>query len=235
MSATTAATSPVSVTLDVAPRSDQGRPDRHLQLARPRQGLDVQAGHFRAGRVHRVHGRRLGHRLRRICRARRWPRRTSRGAAALLHQLHPRLKPDAIKALLQNSTVDANPSYETSLARQGVGSLRVSNAADLTSYASPGGISFGRLNPILPDVETETVTLYNMDNRTRVFKVNASSAYDLSGCHGVLPEPRWSCRAGGSQKFQVRLAVQPARVRQGRRVRRRARQPDGSRRLVRAR
>src|SRR5262249_55583211 len=70
------------------------------------------------------------------------------GAAALLHQLHPNLKPAAIKAMLQNSTIDANPSAETSLARQGVGSIRVSNAADLSSYASPGGVSFGRLNPV---------------------------------------------------------------------------------------
>src|SRR6185436_15191522 len=55
------------------------------------------------------------------------------GAAALLRQLHPTLKPAAIKAMLQNSTVDANPSSDTSLARQGVGSIRVSNAADLSS------------------------------------------------------------------------------------------------------
>ncbi len=130
------------------------------------------------------------------------------GAAALLHQLHPRLKPDAIKALLQNSTVDANPSYDTALARQGVGSLRVSNAADLTSYASPGGISFGRLNPILPDLETQTVTLYNMDNRTRVFRVKHRPHQTYPGvsvsCPNTVVVPR-----GGSQKFQVRLLFNP--------------------------
>jgi minor extracellular serine protease Vpr len=130
------------------------------------------------------------------------------GAAALLHQLHPRLKPDAIKALLLNSTVDANPSAETSLARQGVGSLRVSNAADLTSYASPGGISFGRLNPVLPDIETQTVTLYNMTNQTRVFKVKHRPQQTYPGvtvlCPNTVTVPR-----GGSQKFQVRLAFNP--------------------------
>jgi subtilisin family serine protease len=130
------------------------------------------------------------------------------GAAALLHQLHPRLKPAAIKALLQNSTVDANASAETSLARQGVGSIRVSNAADLTSYASPGGVSFGRLNPILPDIETETVTLYNMDNRTRTFKVTHRAQQTYPGvsvsCPSTVTVPR-----GGSQKFQIRLAFNP--------------------------
>ena len=130
------------------------------------------------------------------------------GAAALLRQLHPRLKPDAIKALLQNSTVDANPSYDTSLARQGTGSIRVSNAADLTSYASPGGVSFGRLNPILPDIETETVTLYNMDNRTRVFKVKHRPQQTYAGvtvsCPSTVTVPK-----GGSTKFQIRLGFNP--------------------------
>ena len=130
------------------------------------------------------------------------------GAAALLRQLHPHLNPDGIKALLQNSTVDANASSDTSLARQGVGSIRVSNAADLTSYASPGGISFGRLNPVLPSVQTETVTLYNMDNRTRVFKVKERPQQTYPGvdvsCPSTVVVPR-----GGSQKFQVRLTFNP--------------------------
>jgi subtilisin family serine protease len=130
------------------------------------------------------------------------------GAAALLHELHPRLKPDAIKALLQNSTVDANKSAETSLARQGVGSLRVSNAADLSSYASPGGISFGRLNPVLPDIQTETVTLTNMENRTRVFKGTTRTQQTYPGvtvsCPSTVVVPR-----NGSAKFQVRLAFNP--------------------------
>jgi subtilisin family serine protease len=130
------------------------------------------------------------------------------GAAALLHQLHPRLKPDAIKALLQNSTINANTSGDTALARQGVGSLRVSNAADLTSYASPGGISFGRLNPILPQLESETVTLHNMDNRTRVFRVKHRPHSTYPGvtvsCPSTVVVPR-----GGSEKFQVRLLFNP--------------------------
>ena len=130
------------------------------------------------------------------------------GAAALLHELHPRLKPDAIKALLMNSTVDANSSAETSLARQGVGSLRVSNAAELSSYASPAGISFGRLNPVLPDIETETVTLTNMENRTRVFRVTARPQQTYPGvsvsCPSTVVVPR-----NGSAKFQVRLAFNP--------------------------
>jgi subtilisin family serine protease len=130
------------------------------------------------------------------------------GAAALLRQLHPRLKPDAIKALLLNSTVDANTSADHALARQGVGSLRVSNAADLSSYASPGGVSFGRLNPILPDLESETVTLYNMDNRSRVFRVKHKAQQTYPGvsvsCPSTVTVPR-----NGSAKFQIRLAFNP--------------------------
>src|SRR5262249_44770002 len=91
------------------------------------------------------------------------------GAAALLLQEHPNLEPSAIKALLQNSTVNSNPSVDTRLTRQGTGASRVDKAAALTSYASPGGISFGRLNPLVPIVREETVRLKNLASRTRIF------------------------------------------------------------------
>jgi len=91
------------------------------------------------------------------------------GAAALLHQLHPKLNQSAIKALLQNSTVNANTSYDTRLTRQGVGVIRVDRAAALTSYASPGGVSFGRLNPVFPIVKTQEVKLTSMTNAWRTF------------------------------------------------------------------
>jgi subtilisin family serine protease len=206
--ATTAATSPVSVTLDVAPdptKDDQiatfssrgpgkggttFKPDISapgVSIVSTGVGSGTGAANLQGTSMASPH---------------------VAGAAALLHQLHPKLRPDAIKALLQNSTVDANPSYDTALARQGVGSLRVSNAADLTSYASPGGISFGRLNPILPDVETQTVTLYNMENRTRVFRVTHRPHTTYPGvavsCPSTVIVPR-----GGSQKFQVRLLFNP--------------------------
>jgi subtilisin family serine protease len=93
------------------------------------------------------------------------------GAAALLRQEHPNLDQSAIKALLQNSTVDSNASSDTSLARQGVGALRVDRAAALTSYASPGGISFGRLNPLATIHREQEVTVRDLSGKRRLFNV----------------------------------------------------------------
>jgi subtilisin family serine protease len=93
------------------------------------------------------------------------------GAAALLRERFPRLKPAAIKALLQNSSVPAINTSDTDLARQGVGVIRVDEAARLSSYASPGGISFGRLNPTSTIQVERRVELNNLGWHPRFFSV----------------------------------------------------------------
>jgi subtilisin family serine protease len=93
------------------------------------------------------------------------------GAAALLRQKHPKLSPAAIKAIMQNSTVDANVSGDTDLMRQGVGALRIDRAVALTSYAAPAGVSFGRLNPLAPISRNEKVTLKDISGSRRNFTV----------------------------------------------------------------
>ena len=73
------------------------------------------------------------------------------GMAALLHEQNQWIVPRGIKALLQNSTrtaVGAGTVGDTPpLSRQGVGVTDISHAVNLTSYATPGGVSFGRVNP----------------------------------------------------------------------------------------
>ena len=93
------------------------------------------------------------------------------GAAALLREAHPNLNQAAIKALLQNSTVDSNPSADTDLMRQGVGALRVDRAVKLTSYAAPAGVSFGRLNPMTVIQTKERVTVTDMSGKKRSYKI----------------------------------------------------------------
>ena len=93
------------------------------------------------------------------------------GAAALLRQKHPELNQAAIKAMLQNSTVDAAESGDTDLMRQGVGALRVDRAAALSSYASPAGISFGRLNPLKRITSKEKLVVKNLTQKSRNFYV----------------------------------------------------------------
>lgn len=130
------------------------------------------------------------------------------GAAALLRQVHPTLAQWEIKALLQNSTVDANPSSETSLARQGVGSLRVSKAVALTSYASPGGVSFGRLNPAAPVSLAQPIALQNLSHKTRRFQVTHRPQQTYPGvsvqCPGAL-----SVGPGLVRYAQIRLRFDP--------------------------
>src|SRR5690606_13664094 len=82
-----------------------------------------------------------------------------------------KLDQSGIKALLQNSTVAANEIGDTRLTRQGVGVLRVDRASRLSSYATPAGISFGRLNPLVPVHRDERVTLRNLATAGRTYVV----------------------------------------------------------------
>jgi minor extracellular serine protease Vpr len=130
------------------------------------------------------------------------------GSAALLRQLHPKFSPGAIKALLLNSTVNANPSGDTDLARQGVGVIRVDRAAALTSYASPGGVSFGRLNPVVPIVRSQSVKLTDFGGHARTFT-------GKSVPHKTYPGVKVSCpssvtvRPNRSNEFDINLSFDP--------------------------
>ncbi len=113
------------------------------------------------------------------------------GAAALMRQLHPDLQPYTIKALLQNATVNGNPSNagDTSLSRHGVGAIRVDRAAALTSFALPGGVSFGHINPTATTNRSQTVYLENMKGGTRTFNVTHVSSSAVPGATVTCPSP----------------------------------------------
>lgn len=130
------------------------------------------------------------------------------GSAALLRQLYPDLPISGIKALLQNSTAPANVSGDTSLARQGVGALRVDRAAALTSYASPGGISFGRLNPTSTLNVTETVHLTNRAGRARTYDVTHEPRGSYPGVTVSCPE-QVTVGRHGEKSFKIRLRFDP--------------------------
>jgi subtilisin family serine protease len=131
------------------------------------------------------------------------------GAAALLLQQNPGLRPGAVKALLQNSTVNGNPSSDTSLSRLGVGVIRVDAAAKLTSYASPGGISFGRINPQWPVVRSEEVRLHNMAGGSRAFAITHVPQRTYPGVTVTCPASV-SVDRRGNRRFEVRLRFDPA-------------------------
>lgn len=131
------------------------------------------------------------------------------GAAALLRQEHPDLPPAAIKALLQNATVDGNPSGDTDLTRLGVGVVRVDKAAGLSSYASPAGVSFGRINPRVPVWTTEDVTLSSLTRGSRTFSVTHVAHRTYPGVTVVCPDSV-SIRHGRDTKFRIGLRFDPA-------------------------
>ena len=57
------------------------------------------------------------------------------------------------------------------MARHGVGALRVDAAGELTSYARPGGVSFGRINTTTPVTKVQHVTLGTLDGGRHSFTV----------------------------------------------------------------
>lgn len=130
------------------------------------------------------------------------------GAAALLRQAHPKLDQAAIKALLQNSTVDANVSGDTDLMRQGVGSLRVDRAVNLTSYAAPAGVSFGRLNPLTPTHQNERVTVTDLSGKKRSYKVTHVPHTAFPGVSVSCPK-NVSVNGKGKTKFDISLKFDP--------------------------
>lgn len=128
------------------------------------------------------------------------------GAAALLRQKYPKLNQAAIKALLQNSTV--NSTGDTDLARQGVGALRVDRAAALTSYASPAGISFGRLNPLTPIYRDQRVTVRDLSGKRRNFTVKHVPNQTYPGVQVNCPR-NLRLNGNGSAKASITIHFDP--------------------------
>ena len=126
------------------------------------------------------------------------------GAAALLRQKFPNLGQGAIKALLQNSTVNASPAGDTDLMRQGVGALRVDRAAALTSYAAPAGVSFGRLNAFSSTYAKEDVVVHDLSGKRRTFSVQHVANQTYPGVTVNCPR---SVRVSGKDSAKVRISL----------------------------
>jgi len=128
------------------------------------------------------------------------------GVAALLRQQHPDLNSAAIKAIIQNSTVDMQQPVP--LALQGVGRVSVTNAMNLGSYASPGGVSFGRMNP--ESTEHKTVTSYVTDfsGTSRNFSATHIPNQTMKGVK-VTCDSGVSVASNGTEAFNIEIKVNP--------------------------
>jgi minor extracellular serine protease Vpr len=129
------------------------------------------------------------------------------GAAALLRQKYPDLAVDVIKSLIMNSaepTLDEEP-----ITLQGTGSMRVDAAAALGAYALPGGISFGRLNPITTLESTQTVTVHDFGAGAGDYEVSVEVVEGAPGVTVAAPSSV-SVASGGSATFDVTVTIDPA-------------------------
>jgi len=97
------------------------------------------------------------------------------GAAALLRQKFPKLDPKAVKALLQNSSKPIKPAEgggKTPLSRQGTGVVDVEKALQASSYAMPGGIGFGILEPEYYADSKKEFTLTNFSEQDKLYQIS---------------------------------------------------------------
>ncbi|MFK7885786.1 MAG: S8 family serine peptidase [Gammaproteobacteria bacterium] len=136
------------------------------------------------------------------------------GAAALMRQRHPDLPVAAIKALLQNATVQSDedgPGSDTPapLTRQGLGVVRVNQAIALTSYAAPAGVSFGYAMLNADEQQMRPIELVNLSDQARVFSVTHTPRGLVDGMSASCPETV-AVPANGRTRFNIALSVTAA-------------------------
>ncbi len=137
------------------------------------------------------------------------------GVAALLKQKWPNLDSEAIKAMIQNSTTPtyrdgvagSNDPYPLTL--QGVGRVQADVANNLTSYAKPGGVSFGRVNAKWGTHLSRKVTVQNLSGDTKVFNVKHEPAQAMDGVTIRSYSQRLYVPAGGKRTFKIAMDFNP--------------------------
>lgn len=137
------------------------------------------------------------------------------GLAALLRSQHPDLDPAGVKALIQNSTETANSGglgtdTPYPLARQGTGVVRADQAAALGSYVSPGGVTFGRINPAFFAVKHVQARLQNMSDTFKSYSVTHVPGQTMPGVSvTLLGPPHISVPPRGSRSVNLLLVMDP--------------------------
>ena len=137
------------------------------------------------------------------------------GVAALLKQKWPNLSPAAIKAMIQNSST---PAYRDGIAGssdpypltlQGVGRVQADVANTLTSYASPGGVSFGRVNEKWGTHLSRSVTVTNLSNQTKVFSISHEPGQTMTGVNVRTYSQQLYVPAGSSRSIKLAMDFNP--------------------------
>lgn len=130
------------------------------------------------------------------------------GAAALLREQHPKLPQAAIKAMLMNSTATI-VNGDLDVARHGVGAMRVDDAGELSSFASPAGVSFGRVNVAQAATLQRKSRLANLEAKHRSFTVQHVAGQTYPGVSVSCPT-NVSVGPKAESKFNITLSFDPA-------------------------
>jgi hypothetical protein len=132
------------------------------------------------------------------------------GVGALLRSKHPEANQAAIKSLIMNGTVDMNPANGLlPLTLQGTGRVDVPTAAGLSSYTTPAGFSFGRINPWKPVSDSQTVAVTNMSDSPRSYSITHVPNQTAPGV-SVSCEDSVSVGPNSSASFRVDFSMDPA-------------------------
>lgn len=137
------------------------------------------------------------------------------GVAALLKQKWPDLSSAAIKAMLQNSSTPtyrdgvAGSSDPYPLTLQGVGRVQADVANTLTSYAAPGGVSFGRVNSKWGSHLSRQVTVQNLSDQAKVFSISHEPGQTMDGVNVRTYSRQLYVRAGGQRTFNIAIDFNP--------------------------
>lgn len=130
------------------------------------------------------------------------------GIAAMLREAHPDASPAIIKSLMMNSGRPLVPE-NLPITRQAGGIVQADVAVGLEAYTSPGGVAFGRLNPITGGSTSESVTVNNMSGSAATFDIDITRYDTLSGVTVTAPASI-NVAAGGSASFDLTITLNPA-------------------------
>jgi subtilisin family serine protease len=132
------------------------------------------------------------------------------GMAALLRQKFPQLKPEAIKAIIQNTATPVvdpkSPTGTPPLSLQGTGIINIGNAIKATSYVAPGGIGFGRIKPEYNDSVTRYITIANISPVSKRYSISIEPNNALpKGASSISVNSEVYVGAGQTQRIPVVL------------------------------
>lgn len=132
------------------------------------------------------------------------------GMAAILREKFPELNSAAIKAIIQNTATPASdPNSVTGtppLSLQGTGVINIEKALAATSYVSPGGIGFGRVNPEYNESITRYITITNFSGSGKRYSISQEPNLVLpQGASSLSINSEVYIGAGQSQRIPVIL------------------------------